>query len=88
MLDATYSRDITICIILDNHPAHTFKETRKYLATLPNRFDFVFTPKHGSWLNIVESLFPKMTRTFLRGIRVISKNELNQRILKWIDELN
>ena len=64
------------------------KETRKYLATVPNRFDFIFTPTHGSWLNIIESLFAKMTKTFLRGIRVNSKNELKQRILKWVEELN
>ncbi len=88
MVDAIYSKNITIRIILDNHSAHISKETRKYLATVPNRFDFIFTPKHGSWLNIIESLFAKMTKTFLRGIRVNSKDELKQRILKWIEELN
>lgn len=88
MLDSIYSKDITIRIILDNHSAHISKETRKYLATVPNRFDFVFTPTHGSWLNIIESLFAKMTRTFLRGIRVDSKKELKKRILKWIKEIN
>ena len=75
-------------IILDNHSAHISKETREYLSTVPNRFDFVFTPTHGSWLNIIESLFAKMAKTFLRGIRVNSKAQLKQRILKWIDELN
>ena len=88
MLDANYSKDITIRIILDNHSAHISKETREYLATVPNRFDFVFTPTHGSWLNIIESLFAKMSKTFLRGIRVDSKDDLKQRILKWIEELN
>lgn len=88
MLDATYPKDITIRIILDNHSAHISKETRKYLAHVPNRFDFVFTPKHGSWLNIIESLFAKMAKTFLRGIRVSSKEELKKRILKWLEEIN
>ena len=88
MLDAKYSKDITIRIILDNHSAHVSKETREYLATVPNRFDFVFTPTHGSWLNIIESLFAKMAKTFLRGIRVDSKDDLKQRILTWIEELN
>ena len=64
------------------------KETRKYLATVLNRFDFVFTHTRGSWLNIIESLSAKMAKTFLRGIRVSSKDELKQRILKWIEELN
>jgi len=88
MLDETYSKDITIRIILDNHSAHISKETRQYLAGVPNRFDFVFTPTHGSWLNIIESLFAKMTKTFLRGIRVDSKAEIKQRIRKWIEEIN
>jgi len=88
MLNETYPKNIMIKIILDNHSAHISKETRTYLTTVPGRFDFVFTPTHGSWLNIVESLFAKMTKTFLRGIRVKSKDELKQRISKWLKEVN
>lgn len=88
IVDILYPKDTTIRIILDNHSAHISKETRQYLATVPNRFDFIFTPTHGSWLNIIESLFAKMARTFLGGIRVKSKGELKQRIQKWIEELN
>ena len=88
MIDAHYPQNITIRMILDNHSAHISKETRKYLATVPNRFEFIFTPTHGSWLNIIESLFAKMAKTFLRAIRVDSRDELKQRILKWIDEVN
>ncbi|MDQ2840729.1 MAG: transposase, partial [Acidobacteriota bacterium] len=46
----------------------------------PHRLEFVFTPKHGSWLNIVETMFSKMARSMLRGIRVASKQELIDRI--------
>lgn len=77
-----------IKIILDNHSAHTSKETRGYLATVPNRFEFIFTPTHGSWLNLIESFFGKMARTLLRGIRVASKQELKERILNYIEEIN
>ena len=77
-----------LVITLDNHSAHTSKETREFLLTVPNRFSFVFTPKHASWLNIIECFFSKMTRSFLRGIRVSSKKELKERILKYFDELN
>jgi transposase len=87
-LDAYYPPGCLIRLILDNHSAHTSKETRAYLATRPNRFKYVLTPKHGSWLNIVETLFGKMARTFLRHIRVQSSEELRQRILKGIDEIN
>lgn len=87
-IDAYYEKDVKIRIILDNHSAHISKETRRYLATRPNRFEFVHTPKHGSWLNIVETLFGKMARTFLKGIRVTSWDDLKQRILKGVEEIN
>ena len=50
-LEARYAPDVKIQIVLDNHSAHRSKETRAYLATRPNRFTFVFTPTHASWLN-------------------------------------
>jgi transposase len=87
-LDAYYPPGVTIRVILDNHSSHTSKETRAYLATRPNRFVYVHTPKHGSWLNLVETLFGKMARTFLRHIRVKSKAELKERILRGIAEMN
>src|ERR1039458_7195964 len=61
-LDARHPADCTIRLVLDNHSAHISEETRAFLATLPNRFQYVLTPKHGSWLNIVETLFGKMAR--------------------------
>lgn len=88
LVDQTYNADWKIRIILDNHTAHISKETRKYLSRHANRFEFVFTPKHGSWLNIVETFFSKMTRSFLRHIRVSDKKELVDRIYKFLDEVN
>lgn len=87
-LDAYYPPSVTIRIVLDNHSAHISKETRAYLASRPNRFKYVHTPKHGSWLNLVETLFGKMAHTFLRQIRVKSRAELKERILLGIAEIN
>jgi transposase len=87
-LDSYYPAECTIHLILDNHSAHISKETRTFLATKPNRFKYVLTPTHGSWLNIVETLFGKMARTFLRRIRVKSWEELRDRILMGIEEIN
>ncbi len=87
-LDDYYPKDNTIRIILDNHSAHISKETMGYLATKPNRFIYVHTPKHGSWLNLIETFFSKISRTFLRHIRVQTKEELKQRILRGIEEIN
>ena len=89
ILDKKYPSQDTIRIILDKHSAHTSKETRQFLYTmLKGRFKFVFTPKHGSWLNMIESFFSKMARQMLRGIRVNSKQELEERIYKYFDEMN
>lgn len=87
-LDEFYPNESLIRIILDNHSAHISKETMSYLATRPNRFIYVHTPTHGSWLNLVETLFGKMARTFLKNIRVASKEELRQRILLASQEIN
>lgn len=89
ILDKKYPSQDTIRIILDNHSAHTSKETKRFLATMPKeRFEFVFTPKHGSWLNMIEGFFGKMTKQMLRGIRVNSKQELVNRIYQYFDEIN
>ena len=87
-LDQSYPAKCTIRLILDNHSSHLSKETKDYLATRPNRFQYVHTPTHGSWLNIVETLFGKMARTFLKRIRVESWEELRERILLGIAEIN
>ena len=88
VLDAKYPKGDRIRLVLDNLRVHTSQETRRYLATVPGRFEFVFTPKHGSWLNMVEGFFSKMTRQMLRGIRVSSKEELKERIYRYFEEVN
>lgn len=87
-LDEKYPEGDIIRLILDNHSVHSSKETMDYLRTRPGRFQFIFTPKHGSWLNLIEGFFGKMTRQMLRGIRVESKEELISRIYKYFDEVN
>lgn len=88
ILDSKYPKGDKVRIVLDNLKVHTSEATRNYLATVPGRFEFVFTPKHGSWLNMVEGFFSKMTKQMLRGIRVKSKEELKERIYLYFDEIN
>jgi transposase len=87
-LDDGYPKDWKIRVVLDNHSAHISKETQAYLKKKPERFEFVFTPKHGSWLNLIEVFFSKIARSFLRYIRVQSKAELVERIYQGIEEIN
>ena len=89
LLDAAYPTDTAIKLILDNHSAHISKETKAWLAEQPEgRFAFTFTPKHGSWLNLIEGFFSKLARSVLRHIRVASKQELKQRLMAAIDDIN
>ena len=63
--------------------------TRAWVAEQPaHRFEFTFTPTHGSWLNLVEGFFSKLARSVLRHIRVASKQELKDRIMAAMDYFN
>jgi transposase len=89
LLDASYPAHTAIKLILDNHSAHISRETKAWLAEQPaHRFEFTFTPKHGSWLNLIEGFFSKFARSVLRHIRVSSKQELKTRIMAGIDYFN
>jgi transposase len=87
-LHESYPPQTRIRLLLDNHSAHISKETQGWLSLHPQRFEFVFTPKHGSWLNIVETMFSKMARSMLRSIRVASKQELIDRIHLYFEQIN
>ena len=89
LLDAAYPADTAIEVILDNHSAHVSRETTSWLAAQPiGRFTFTFTPTHGSWLNIIEGFFSKLARSVLRHIRVNSKDEIRQRLMAFINDVN
>jgi transposase len=87
--DAAYPASTAIKLILDNQSAHISKETRAWVASLPaHRFEFTFTPKHGSWLNLIEGFFSKLARSVLRHIRVATKQELKDRIMAAMEYFN
>src|SRR5260221_301921 len=89
LLDAAYPASTAIKLLLDNHSAHISRETQAWLAAQPaGRFEFTFTPKHGSWLNLIEGFFSKFARSVLRHIRVASKQELKERIMAGIEDVN
>ncbi len=88
-LDRSYPAHTALRLILDNHSAHTSQAVRAWLAEQrEGRFQFVFTPTHASWLNLIEGFFSKLARSVLRHIRVASQDELSQRIMDAIGEIN
>lgn len=89
LLDTAYPAHTAIKLILDNHSAHISKETKTWLAEQPaHRFEFTFTPNHGSWLNLIEGFFSKLARSVLRHIRVASKQELKDRLMAAMEHFN
>lgn len=88
LLDQKYDENLKINIILDNHSVHRSKEVVEFLSEKQGRFAFTFTPKHGSWLNLVESFFSKLAKQALKNLRVKSLEDLKKRISDWIEETN
>jgi hypothetical protein len=88
MADSFYPSDWKLRMILDKQSRHIAKETVSWLKAKNNRFDFIYTPKHGSWLNLVKMVFNTMTRAFLRSLRLPSKTQLKRRIEQYLDEVN
>ncbi len=81
--DGKYPRGDLTRVMPGDVSVHASAETRRYLATIPGRFEFVSAPRHGSWLNLVEGLLSRMARRTPRGLRVFSKDELKERILRF-----
>ena len=48
----------------------------------------MLTAKHGSWLNLMEDFFSKLTRSVLRHIRVASKQKLKDRFMAAVQHFN
>jgi transposase len=88
LLKATYPAHTAIKLILDNHSAHISNETRALAGQPPHRFEFTFTPKHGSWLNLIEGFFSKLVRSILRHIRVGPEQEPRIAFLTAVDYFN
>ena len=87
-LDEKYPKGDTIRIILDNHSAHTSKETQGYLNTISGRFGFVFTPKHGSWLDIAEIELSALSLQCLENKRIPTISALNDILKSWSTNRN
>ena len=93
LLDTRYADCEKVTVVLDNLNVHTkgaFYEAfepataRAYVK----RIEFVFTPKHGSWLNVAECELSAMTRQCLAGRRIGELSELQEEIAAWSDCIN
>lgn len=79
LLDQHIPAGLTIHLIMDNGSSHTSKTTRAWIAAHP-RFTVTYTPKHGSWLNMIEQWFGVLTRQLLRRGEFTSRDDLETTI--------
>ncbi|MCA1671974.1 MAG: IS630 family transposase [Actinobacteria bacterium] len=86
-LAATLDPTMKIHLILDNGSSHTSKQTRKWLAENP-RFTVTYTPCHASWLNMIEIFFSILTRRMLRRGDFASRDDLTEKITRFITTYN
>ena len=82
-LDQTIPTHLKIHLVLDNGSSHTAKATRAWISAHP-RFTATYTPKHASWLNMVEIFFSILTKRLLRRGEFTSHEHLATKILKFI----
>jgi hypothetical protein len=92
LADDVYAGVARITLVLDN--LNTHKPSALYEAFPPaeahrlaNRFEFVCTPKHGSWLNVAELEFAALRRQCL-GRRISSRADLTAEVAAWQDARN
>jgi transposase len=82
LLDRHIAPHLRIHLIMDNGSSHTSRATRAWIAAHP-RFAVTYTPKHASWLNIIEQWFSILTRKLLRRGDFTSRNDLETRITEF-----
>lgn len=90
--DEMYPKAKKITLVMDNfktHSASAFYETFEPMEAkrLWDRFEFVFTPKHGSWLNMAEIEFHVLNGQCLnRHINSIKK--IKEEVAAWKENRN
>jgi len=93
LLDTRYAECDKVTLICDQLNTHT--KGAFYVAFEPEvarayveRIHFVYTPKHGSWLNIAECELSALSRQCLAGRRIGHLDELQREIAAWADDIN
>jgi len=93
LIETRYADAEKIILVCDNLNTHTkgafyaafpAEEARR----LVRRFEFRYTPKHGSWLNIAENELSSMTRQCLTGRRMPDIKTLRHEISAWAESTN
>ncbi|MHB1954631.1 MAG: transposase [Sulfobacillus sp.] len=88
LLHTQYPKELQIDVVVDHHASHTSQETRAYLATVPNRFEFVFSPTQGNWLNLIECFFVKLLHQFAETLQASSQGVAQNQLEQFLSDIN
>ena len=87
-VDRRTSASITLThVVCDNVRTHSGKQVQEWLRRHP-RFRLHFTPVHCSWMNQIEQWFSILQRKRLSAPRFANLQDLEAKILAFIDEWN
>jgi hypothetical protein len=89
-LAARYAEAITIRLVQDNLNTHNASAFYEHLPAdeayaLAQRFEFIYTPKAASWLNMIECEFAVISRLCLNR-RIPTMEHLRVEVLALLDE--
>lgn len=92
LLEEVYPDADKVVLVMDNLSTHAGSSLYKAFApahakALLERLEIVFTPKHGSWLNMAECEFSVLARQCLDR-RIPSREKLESEIDAWTAERN
>ena len=79
--------NLDLHLIVDNYAPHKTPAVKRWLKRHA-RFRLHFTPRSGSWLNMVERFFAEITRKRIRRGVFKSVDELKQAIMDYLDNHN
>ena len=92
ILKQDYPQVEKIELVQDNLYTHQVGSFYEHLpveraAELRKTINFHYTPKHGSWLNMVEIEFSALSRQCLNR-RIATMEQLGEQMIPWIKERN
>jgi transposase len=77
-----------VYVIWDNLNIHHGYSWYEFNKRHGNRFHFIYTPVHGSWINQIEIWFGILQRRVLKNSSIKSEEDLRMRVFNFIDEWN
>lgn len=92
IVEVMYPNAKIVTLIMDNLSSHKIHNLYKVFEpsrarAIRDRLEIVYTPRHGSWLNIAECELSVLSRQALKK-RFASKEELEKQVKAWTNRRN